>query len=534
MKVMIADDEKKICQLILHLIDWEKMGMEVAAVAHNGVEALEMIGKIRPDIVISDIRMPGCDGLEMIRLAQEKHRDISFIIISGYQQFEYAKRAIQYGVKDYLLKPIRQRELYEVLSNIRQEYAARKRQMSIAEQDRIMMLHKTHKVRAAFFTEVLYRNKAEIQSLSVQEINEEYSFHFADGVFQIIIIKADGIYPGHSGYAYIQEKVSRSIDRGMKECCIECEKYFEDRHFVLLLNYEQGRGKEIRARLNILLNDILLQKDVFEDLRVTIGVGETVDDLHGLERSAKSAVYGVEQRILVGTNRLIDGEYRSLNSVADSTRFHEFNRKFTSALDSFREENIKEALVFLQTTLSCHPDVTGHEIIQMCKEALNLYTITMRRLQMPVEEEGFFEKCCEQIENIGNVNDIFSFLTRKIMISLRHGVEKKKMMEIKPVREAKKYIDENYSRNLTLENVSDQVGLNPSYFSTVFKKEMSVTFLEYLTHVRMNQARELLRGTSMNVSAVCKEVGYSDVKYFTKRFRETTGLKPNEYRKIYS
>ena len=113
--VLIADDELAVCQLVNHLIDWDGLQMERLDYASNGLEALDMIEKHRPDIVITDIRMPGLSGLELIRKTREQNIPVSFIIISGYREFEFARQAIQYGVEDYLLKPIQEKELNSLL-----------------------------------------------------------------------------------------------------------------------------------------------------------------------------------------------------------------------------------------------------------------------------------------------------------------------------------------------------------------------------------------------------------------------------------
>lgn len=121
-KVIIADDEEKICRLINQLIDWEALDMEVVAIVHNGIDAVKMIETIKPDIVITDIRMPGYNGLEMIENVKQNNIHSEFIIISGYRHFEYAKRAIKFGVKEYLLKPINKLELMSALEGLRKEY----------------------------------------------------------------------------------------------------------------------------------------------------------------------------------------------------------------------------------------------------------------------------------------------------------------------------------------------------------------------------------------------------------------------------
>ncbi|PWJ48569.1 response regulator transcription factor [Faecalicatena contorta] len=535
-KVIIADDEEKVCQLICKLINWEELDMNVSAIVHDGVEALEAIQKIKPDIVISDIRMPGYNGLELIKRAQEISDDIAFVIISGYQQFDYAKQAIQYGVKDYLLKPIKKKELCDVLKNIKKEYLSKCNRLTQEERNRITIQSNREKVRTTFFMEVLYKKGRTKDELTLEKINKEYYFNFKEGSFQAIVIKIDGLDEStKKSSTYIQDKFAQGIDRHIREICFECEKFFDDNYCTLILNYEPLQYKEIRRGLQNLLNDILLQKEIFENFQITFGLGVKKEKLEEIYLSLKTAIWATEQRILIGINRMIEGREISLNVMAESQVFYEFNKKLSAALENLNETQIKAAFEYLKTVLVGKEDATGHEIMQMCKEALNLYLFTMQKNNIKISDaDSFFEECCKNIDNIGNVNEIFSFLVRKILGSMRRAVQDKKMLDNKPIRDAKYYIEENYNRSLTLEIVSNFVGFNSAYFSSLFKKETGVTFLEYLTDLRMSHARELLRETNMNVSSVCEAVGYSDVKYFTKNFKKVTGLKPNEYRKIYS
>jgi len=140
----------------------------------------------------------------------------------------------------------------------------------------------------------------------------------------------------------------------------------------------------------------------------------------------------------------------------------------------------------------------------------------------------FYAKRC------ASITEILQYLAILIGNSLNIICENKKQMDAKPIRLAKQYIKERYRDPLTLEEVSSFVGFSPSYFSTLFKKESGVNFQDYLCEIRMQQAKELLKQTNMNISQICEQVGYSDLKHFIKCFRKTTGLKPNEYRKLYS
>lgn len=535
-KVILADDEIKICQLIYKLVNWEELGMQVTAVVHNGIAALEAIEKIQPDIVITDIRMPGYDGLEMIQRAKEVSIHTEYIIISGYRHFEYAKSAIKYGVKDYLLKPIKQNELTEALKRIRNLYFEKMDQLSREEQDLIAIKNNLDKLRNAFFTEILFKNRIPKEELVIHRLNQEYHYHFESGIFQMILIKMDGLIDTSQSYiTYFQEKVIKSITKYMTEFCIENESIVEESVFYIIINYQPKIKKNVHKILKNLLDELSLQKDIFENLHFTIGVGMASADIIGLSRSLKTARWAIEQRLVLGVDKIIEGEDVSLNKMADSTVFYEFNKKMTEGLERLDETKISESFGYLQSYLMQKEQVTGHEIIQMCKEAINLYLLTMRKNKIHIKnEESIFETWVHHIENIGDPKGIISYLSNAILESFQLGIADKRQEVNRPVREAKKYIEEHFKEPISLEIVSDYVGFNTNYFSSLFKKEAGLTFLEYLTEVRMKKAKELLQETNMNVATICEEVGYSDSKYFTKCFTKYTNLKPNQYRKIYS
>ena len=154
-KVVVADDEVKVCQLICNLVDWSTFDMEIVAVAHNGEEALEMVRQHEPDLLVTDIRMPGCDGLEMIARAKQLREDLDFVIISGYRHFEYAQSAIKYGVSDYLLKPIQKEELCSTLEKMRRRYQMRTEQLSNEEWLRMRLQSDIDKLRCGLFNHLL-------------------------------------------------------------------------------------------------------------------------------------------------------------------------------------------------------------------------------------------------------------------------------------------------------------------------------------------------------------------------------------------
>lgn len=535
-KVIIADDEEKICQLICKLVDWEKIEMQVSAVVHNGIDALEAIERIQPAVVITDIRMPGLDGLEMIRKAKMVSAQSEFVIISGYRHFEYAKNAIKYGVRDYLLKPIRKSELTDALDRIRKEYLERSNRLSQEEQNRISIKNSLDKLRGAFFSDILFRKSKSKEELIPEILNKEYHYHFQPGCFQIIVIKIDSSDEWlQESCSYMQDKFFRTTELYLQIKCFDYEIVFRDNYCYMILNYQEDEKKEIRRVLKGILNELCLQKDILENMNITMGAGLVKEKVKDIHNSMKTAMWAIEQRIVLGVNKIIDGEDTSLNEIADSTVFYEFNKKMTEGLERLDQELVKNALRYLKESLKKKENVTGHEIMQMSKEAINLYLFVMRKNKLLIRDGNiFFDRCVKQIENIGHAEGIYAYVNRTITESYRQVIADKEQEDKRPIREAKRYIEENYAKTVSLEVVGDYVGFNAAYFSSLFKKEAGCTFLEYVTETRMKKAKEMLKETNLNVSTICEEVGYSDVKHFTKSFTKYTGLKPNEYRKIYS
>ncbi|MDO4276884.1 MAG: response regulator [Eubacteriales bacterium] len=534
-KVVIADDEKRVCDLIQFLVDWDSLGMEVVFVAYNGIQALEAIEKYRPDVVITDIRMPGYSGLEMIERAKSLVPDMEIVIISGYSRFEYAKEAIKFGVREYLLKPIRQEELAGALARISAEYRQRQKRLSDDEKLRSFERKDLARTRSALFEEVLFQKRLERQELTIENLNNLYQFHFGDGLFQVVVLKIDGFHEGKGkDLEFAEEKVRKLLPEFLGSECIDMEYFLERGMFYIFLNFTRDK-QSLRRQLKALLAELLLQKDILKELDITIGAGEILDSPERIRESFKSALWSVEQRLIEGTHRVIEsrGEYTS--NLADSELFHNFNRNFIQVLECQDLDGVRREIQELRDALLSDRKVTGHEILQMSKEVMNLYSLTMTKGQFPTEHlEELFDDFNQGIHSYGSVKEIFDYLETMLCRSFIKMMEDKKQADSRPIREAKKYIQENFAGPITLEKVSEVVGFNPAYFSGLFKQETGTTFTEYLLKLRMEQAKTLLKETKLSVSSICTQVGYSDTKHFTKSFTKYTSLKPNEYRKLYS
>ncbi|MDC7287291.1 response regulator [Blautia schinkii] len=535
MKILIADDEPKICQLISKLVDWDSMDMSVIAVAHDGLDALSAIQKYKPDIVITDIRMPGYDGLELIRRAQECSPDTEFIIISGYRQFEYAKNAIHYGVKNYLLKPIQKVELTETLAKIRNGYIQKHSDITKEEKYQLLMETNRNQKRTEFLQDIFFKNNSGITCSGLTNINSIYSFTFQEGYFQTAIIKLDGLDRSMQRETeYIYGKIRDFITNKLPSICYDSACITEDSFCYILLNFEPGNQKCVRSSLKKFLNELLCQKEVLHHLNVTLAIGSAHSTLNDVPTSLKTARLAIEQRLVLGTNILLD-ETHYENVDIDSCIFQEFSRRFSTAIDRLSENELYDCFSYLKKQLSQTADLSGHAVLQLSKEIIQHYIVSMNTNSFVIpDKETFADNFYKALDNQSSWQDVLTLLSKTILDSCKASFNTRKQEANKPVREAKNYIKAHLKETISLEQISTVAGFNSSYFSSLFKKETGITFSEYLIQVRMEQAKELLKGTDWNISVICEEVGYSDLKNFNKNFKKYTGLRPNEFRRIYS
>ncbi len=534
LKVLIADDERKICQLIEKLIDWKSQEMQVIATAENGMEALEVIQNYHPDIVITDIRMPGYDGLELIRMGKEINPQMEFIIISGYRHFEYAQTAIRYGVSAYILKPIKKDELNETLHKLGEKFRENTRQLSHEEQLKLTLKTDEETLRQTFLSDLVCRRNKERLHYPLEQIDQEFHFSFSSGDFCIGILKMDGrVFDNPDNQKFMAEKVLCALERLLKEYTLEQEMVFMGSFFYFLLHFPSHHRGNIRRQMKSLLDEMRIQGGIFKDSAATMSLGTVCQDLTGLEQSLKNARLWIEERLVSGTGKLLEGDFPQRESFAESSLFTEFNQRMSQALESLEVFPVRDTMMDLRSKMLSQPGITGHEILQMTKEVCNLYLFFMKNYRIRIEED-FLDSFLAGADNCGSASELFDYLIRKITGSYEKAARMKRQDENKPIRAVKQYVAEHYGEPLTLEQASAVANLSPAYFSTVFKKDTGMTFLEYLSKIRMDMAKRLLKETNRTIADICGIVGYNDVRYFTKTFTKYSGLKPNEYRKLYS
>lgn len=527
LKVIIADDEARVCRLIQMLADWERLGMEVAGTAANGLEALKLVQTHRPDILITDIRMPGCHGLELIQQAKSRYPQLEIIIISGYAHFEYAQCAIKYGVGDYLLKPINREELMATLEKLGDRCRRRRQSDTEVEQLRQTSRADVERLHSRLLLDLVQRRLA---PPTAQQLWMEYHFQIQPGLLQMMFLKMDyapAVFSPNS-ISVIQEKTEKVFRGELHSLCHGVILAFRDSWGYGLLNYAPAQKDAVRRHLRDALNHLMAERALYGEIEFSLALSPAVHGPEELPQSVREAGAVIAERLTVGTGRLLERVPEPSGILKDQI-LERYRRGVTEGVESLSQEGVRQAALALERETRGVPRVRGGELLELAVSAGKVFLL---RLEAENQEQLLrdFELKCDQCSR---PEQLFHCLRSFQEEQLAQRKDQLASEAIRPIRIAKQFIEKNYSRSITLEDVSAATGFSVSYFSALFKKEMGEGFAKYLTRVRVDRAKELLQQTDLPITEICHRVGYNDLKHFAQTFKKATSLNPGQYRRLY-
>lgn len=536
LKVVIADDEKMICSLIQQLLDWEELGAEIVGIAYTGIEAFEIIKKKKPDIIISDIRMPGYDGLELIKRTKEAGIDAEFVMISGFKQFEYAQNAMKYGVKYYLLKPIEEEKLTEIIHEISTDIFVRQKQKSYEIRMEQELQQTRDKMKKRFLTSILSHTYENDKPVNRFTVNEEYNTTFKEGVFQAIFIKLDT----EEEMEVSDNSVINEMEKQVNIFAEVCEEYIlTNMHsgIIVLINYDIAKEKLVYQKIEELYERLKKYVDQFKAFSLIIGVGEKSNNFFHAQHCLKTATDAIKYRIKIKEEKIIYLERYCFDSYNINEIISASDKQsFISKIESDDPDGMEECLISTFRKIKYggknYSPVLIYDILLMYVGMLTEYCQAKDFYDDYYSEK--LKKWNLSVDNICSERQLIQE-TQTFLRNIMQNIEKeKKNRDTRPVRLAKSYIEENYMHDISLSQLADIVEMNTSYLSSIFKKETGMTYSEYLIQCRLEQACKLLVETNLNIAEVAHQSGYQDARYFSKQFLKQIGLKPSEYRKLYS
>lgn len=534
-KVFLVEDEMVIRRGIKNSIDWEKEGYIFCGEASDGELAYPMIIKEKPDILITDIRMPFMDGLELCKLVKKELPNIKILILSGYDEFDYAKEAIRLGVTEYLLKPISSGKLLEALNGVSESIRREKEDKDLVRKYMEEMRENTEHEKQKFFEQMIAGNLSMADAL---ETGKKYEMNLSAGMYNLLLFRftlgkenrKSGELLGEAEYAI--EKLTERL-----EYVFEFQRGVEGWAFLLMADNEEQMSERVKE----------LSKDLEEIMKnySTIayfgGIGQPVARLRELEESFREAERALAARFTMELNRIISVEDIRMAQNVDTlddieiTSFGEIEKTRTMLekfLNNGAEDEIDE---FVDVYINELPEENLKSVLMRQYIIMDAYIVMMSFCEKIEGIEGEMQAQSEELKNsmktiqtLEEIKNYIRMLLKKI-IGVLDTISGRRYSDI--IEIAKDQIRKTYmSDEISLNTIAAEVGMSPSYFSSIFSKEMGKTFVEYLTEIRMDRAKELLMCSSMKISEIGYEVGYKDPHYFSYIFKKTQNCTPKEFR----
>ena len=525
-RVVIADDEERICQLILALGEWQRVGLEVVGTAQNGPDALELVRSLAPDILITDIRMPGCDGLKVVEEAHRLMPELEVIVISGYAQFDYAQTAIRFGVGEYLLKPINREALNHSLEKMVERCRARQRKETDIESLLERQDDDRQQLRQKLIADLLANR---LEAADAQAMERAYYFTAKADVYQLLLFKMD-FDPDHfsePSLDIVRGKITDIFQPVLAVTCTDAVLDFSDATMAAVMNYAHGQQEALRGNLRNAFNQLVAEKSLFGVIDFSLAFGAPCATPEGLAVSLPKVQNLLAERLTEGTGQLLEGE-TGKSGLMDMDFQARYTVAAVHAIDVMNLDEADAAAAILEEAKSV-PGAHGWELLALVRMAGLMFVTRLGAEQSEATLNAFNRR----LSQCSTAAGLFTELRRLQREQLGQAQQRLRDRDTQPIRNAKLYIHKNFAQPITLEEVSAAIGFSVNYFSTLFKKETGEGFTKYLTRVRMDEARALLRDTNQSVAEICKNVGYGDLKHFTHTFKAETGLTPGEYRKLY-
>ncbi|GLX67607.1 response regulator [Paenibacillus glycanilyticus] len=514
-KVLLVDDEIFVRKGLMNLIDWASLGYEICDEAGNGQEALEKIKQLEPDLVIADIRMPVLDGLELIRkVTEEAAYSPTFIIVSGYHDFEYAQRALRYGVHDYILKPIDETELETTLKALSGTLGLKK--LTTIAGDSAVTDSIVETLVQGQFSEA--DNSALCAALQLPEYS---SFNYV-----LVEIHADAL---HSGKSEMQGKELAAIVQ-LNAATPGCKiPLYEQANglFGLLIDQRQfispeGRPESAFASLHGILTKAVARQ-------VTLYIGKTVERLADMPVSYRSANEALSYKYAENGVPVIYASRVSGTPLyyfdVDTELYSRLLERLEENQTDLYEQDIE--LLFRQfVEQRFAPNAVANTITRFVIGIINI----IRKMEGDENRLRMLPSMIDWQSNSSRLQDLKSLFKSFLHEAAAYLAELRGEQSKGGIERIKKYIEANYTENISLKSIAGKFYMNSVYLGQLFRKTYGVYFNDFLLQIRIGEAKKLLRQTDLRMYEIAEKVGFQNADYFVTQFEKLEKVTPSDYR----
>ena len=499
-KVMLVDDERLILQGVLNIIDWEKLGMEVIHMAENGKEALDKYKENPVDIIITDINMPVITGLELIMKIKEINKRAKFIVLSGYDEFSYARTAMKYGVENYILKPINEEELEAALIDINKKIKDEKEEENI----------------------ILEKNSILMKLLN-GNVDSNELYYLKD----IIRLEFKNKYYTVSNILFNNKDIKNKIDVQNLIDVNTSDKYeiiYKFNGDIILIN---SWNTDVNDESINKYYDTILKKLSSEFDEVFIAVGDKVESIEDIPKSYADSNIIKKYILTEGYNSCL---YKN-DIVKITNKNRSFNKEIEYLNKIIIERNEDKTLEYIEKIFK-NEELAPEDIYDLSIKILLLIDKISEdfRLSKNYKDETL-SSVIVSIYDASTIDRIKEIITNQV-IELSKVMNTNIVKYTPIVQQVVNYIDERYFEEVSLKTLSQKYNINSSYLGQIFTKEVGYSFSEYLNKIRNMKAKELILNTNMKINDIAKEVGYYETSYFYRKFKEFYGVSPATLREF--
>jgi two-component system response regulator YesN len=530
--ILIVDDEATVRHSIRNNINWNSLGYNFVGDCENGSEAIDEIDKFQPDVVLTDITMPFVDGLELTRYILEKYPRIKVIILTGYDDFDYARQAVKLKAYDYILKPITADELRKLLLRLKDSLDEENRKLQNISRIEMQVKESLPLLKERFLNRLV---SGHLQEGSVFNKLEYFGIHFGCNNFLVFIVDVDDYGEFNTlQLSGAEDELAYYAVFNITEEIVSTygpEVVFQNNNEKTIVILNDDNIQEFKEKVVGICEEIRQVIEKYLELTVTIGVGGACSGLSNISRSYEGAVTALNYRFVQGKNHVINMSDIEGELNNNSKYNKEYEKKLADAIKSGTVKETDEIISMITGELKktfvsidkCYIHI--HRLVILIIDQLG---------EMGINETELFGKEINPVMEVYNLKTLGDFehwlklycqKANSIIVGKRDNYSKTQALK------AEEYIKENYmDENISLNAMCRHMLMSLSYFSTVFKSYTGETFVEYLTRIRMENAKALLKTTDLKTYEVASKVGYSDPHYFGMIFKKTMGMTPTEFR----
>ena len=532
--MLIVDDEAVIREGIIKSIDWDSYDVAIVGEASNGVEALEIFKQLRPDIVITDIRMPLMDGLELSKNLTALMPSVKLVILTGYGEFEYAKKAIEFKVSRFVLKPVGAEELIKTVQALQEEICSEKRKAKEERSFELFLQENLPVIRGKLISRLTDGSCGAIDKEEIYEKAKALQMDLCGPLYQVFILAIDDYFlcVDHQT-SEKREWILDSVLRIAEETLASYTSGFvcknETGLFVGIINtgYQDSGIINLCRKIQSLVSSEM-------KISISIGIGNEKKDICKVYESYDEAFKALRNRIYKGKNVVIhikdvDGD-REMTNSGFLQSYNNEEKELILSLRMIDQNKMNDLYDHLFDRFAASKADFG-SIKNIC---LKMLLAAFREMEeMGISMEGCLEMQFDlfnEIEKCEIIEDVKTWMihvTGKILDMIKNGKNEtyKNIVKI-----AIDYIMKHYDESISLTIIAEKVHVTPNYFSRVFRKETNENFIEWLNKYRIEKAKEFLTDNSLKTYEVAEKAGFNDYKHFSYNFRKYAGCSHTEYK----